>query len=176
MPSCFDDCPPFLKWAGGKRWFVARYLDVLPSQFNRYIEPFVGSGALFFALTPSRAILADLNADLIATYSAIKNDWKRVVGILAEYHKRHSKEFYYLVRSSRPRTLHCRAARFIYLNRTCWNGLYRVNRRGEFNVPVGTKEKVLLDADDFCQASVLLKGASLITSDFESVISRAGRG
>jgi DNA adenine methylase len=175
MPQSYN-CLPFLKWAGGKRWFVSRYLDLLPSEFNRYIEPFLGSGALFFAIRPHKAILADLNADLIATYSAIREDWKPVVRILSEYHREHSKDFYYSVRSSRPRTLHGRAARFIYLNRTCWNGLYRVNLRGEFNVPMGTKERVLLGADDFCRASVLLKRAALIASDFGQVVCEAGRG
>jgi DNA adenine methylase len=175
MPQS-NNCLPFLKWAGGKRWFVARYLDLLPSQFNRYIEPFLGSGALFFAMRPRTAILADLNADLIATYVAIQEDWKPVVRILGRYDREHSRKFYYLVRGSRPETLHGRAARFIYLNRTCWNGLYRVNTRGEFNVPVGTKEKVLLDADDFCQASVLLKRATLMASDFGQVVCQAGRG
>src|SRR5712664_1393684 len=108
MPYGIDGCLPFLKWAGGKRWFVSRYLNLLPDRFNRYIEPFLGSGALFFALRPPRAILADLNADLIATYSAIQEDWKQVVRILGKYHRVHSKEFYYAVRSSRPRTLHGR--------------------------------------------------------------------
>jgi DNA adenine methylase len=176
MPSRFDGCPPFLKWAGGKRWFAARYLDLLPARFDRYIEPFLGSGALFFALRPPKAILADLNADLIATYLAIQGDWKRVVRILGRHNGKHSKEFYYSVRSSQPRTPHGKAARFIYLNRTCWNGLYRVNTRGQFNVPVGTKEKVLLGADDFCRASVLLKGATLMTSDFERVVCQARQG
>ncbi len=171
-----DGSPPFLKWAGGKRWFASRYLYLIPTQFERYIEPFLGSGALFFAIKPPRAILADLNADLIATYLAVQGNWKRVVRILGEYHRRHSKDFYYLVRSSQPRTLHGRAARFIYLNRTCWNGLYRVNIRGRFNVPMGTKEKVLLNADDFFQTSALLKGATLIASDFERVVCQARKG
>jgi DNA adenine methylase len=176
MLSPSDDCRPFLKWAGGKRWFVARYLDILPTRFDRYIEPFLGSGALFFALNPTKAILSDLNVDLIQTYLAIQKDWKRVVEVLANYQRAHSSEFYYTVRSSQPRSLHGRAARLIYLNRTCWNGLYRVNVRGQFNVPMGTKQSVVLDSDDFYRTSMWLKRASLLACDFESVISRARRG
>ena len=175
-PSAQEQCLPFLKWAGGKRWFVSRYLDIIPTHFGRYIEPFLGSGALFFALQPKEAVLSDVNADLVETFSAIKENWKAVISVLRRYHRLHSPAFYYQIRSSRPRAKVTRAARFIYLNRTCWNGLYRVNVRGQFNVPVGTKEKVLLDTDDFYQASVLLKGASLMTSDFEPVICRARRG
>lgn len=176
MPDHDDACLPFLKWAGGKRWFVARYLDLLPSRFNLYIEPFLGSGALFFALKPKKALLADLNADLIETYLAIQTDWERVLAVLREYHREHSKAFYYSVRSSEPRSPHHRAARFIYLNRTCWNGLYRVNVRGEFNVPIGTKEKVLLNIDDFPECSALLKRAKLVTSDFELIVDSARHG
>src|SRR6266404_6331393 len=176
MPYAIDGCLPFLKWAGGKRWFAARYLDLLPTQFGRYIEPFLGSGALFFALNPAKAILADLNVDLIETYLAIQKDWKRVANLLDKYQLAHSKEFYYLVRSSQPRSLHSRAARLIYLNRTCWNGLYRVNVRGRFNVPVGTKQNVVLASDDFCRISLMLSRVSLVASDFESVICRARRG
>jgi DNA adenine methylase len=175
-PSPQEECPPFLKWAGGKRWFVGRYLASIPTDFGRYIEPFLGSGALFFALQPKEAILSDLNADLVETFVAIKENWKPVVSILRRYHRLHSAAFYYRVRSSGPRSVAARAARFIYLNRTCWNGLYRVNTRGEFNVPVGTKENVLRDSNDFARASALLRGASLVSSDFESVVSRARRG
>src|SRR6266852_6834887 len=175
MSPCFDRCLPFLKWAGGKRWFAARYLDLLPPRFDRYIEPFLGSGALFFALNPPKAVLADLNGDLIETYVAIQKDWKRVSEILDKYQLAHSKEFYYLVRGSRPRSLASRAARLIYLNRTCWNGLYRVNVRGQFNVPMGTKENVVLASDDFCRISRMLRGASLVAADFESIICRARR-
>lgn len=175
-PSAPEHCLPFLKWAGGKRWFVNRYLDDLPTDFGRYIEPFLGSGALFFALKPREAILSDLNADLVDTFAAIKQDWRRVVSALRRYQRLHSTAFYYRIRSSRPRSEAARAARFIYLNRTCWNGLYRVNIRGQFNVPMGTKDSVLLDCDDFPRASALLKHASLISADFESVIARARRG
>jgi len=174
--SAQKKCLPFLKWAGGKRWFVSRYLDIVPTHFGRYFEPFLGSGALFFALQPRRAVLSDLNANLIETFSAIKENWKAVTSVLRAYHRLHSTAFYYQIRSSSPRSKITRAAKFIYLNRTCWNGLYRVNVEGEFNVPVGTRENVILDSDDFRRASLLLKGASIMSSDFESVISRARRG
>jgi DNA adenine methylase len=173
--SAQKECLPFLKWAGGKRWFVSRYLDIVPTNFERYFEPFLGSAALFFCLQPKRAILSDLNSDLVETFAAVKSRWKIVASNLKRYHHLHSPEFYYRVRKSRPRSDTARAARFIYLNRTCWNGLYRVNTRGQFNVPVGTKENVVLESDDFCRASVLLKRARLVSSDFESVISMACR-
>lgn len=169
-------CLPFLKWAGGKRWLVSQYLDIVPRQFGQYIEPFLGSGALFFALQPQKAILSDLNADLIQTFGAVRSNWRPVLAKLRRYHRSHSSDFYYQVRASRPRSAHGRAARFIYLNRTCWNGLYRVNRHGKFNVPVGTKENVVLDTDDFQRVSGSLRSASLVTADFEPVIRQAGRG
>lgn len=167
---------PFLKWAGGKRWLVSSYSDLLTFPYKRYIEPFLGSGAVFFHLTPKKAILADSNKELIKTYQAIKDDWKGVKRELQKHHCNHSKKYYYAVRGSNPRTPHTKAARFIYLNRTCWNGLYRVNLHGEFNVPIGTKTNVILDTDDFEAISKLLKNADLRVGDFESVISLAGPG
>lgn len=167
---------PFLKWAGGKRWFVSRHLDAIPAYTGRYFEPFLGSGGLFFALKPRRAILADLNADLIATFSAIKQNWQGVAALLRRYQRLHSKRFYYKMRTSQPRSPSARAARFIYLNRTCWNGLYRVNLRGEFNVPKGTKKNVVLHTDDFRRVSRMLGRASLVVSDFEPIIRQARQG
>lgn len=167
---------PFLKWAGGKRWFVNRYLETVPVDFKRYIEPFLGSGALFFALRPRRAILSDLNADLVATFATVRDDWKGVVRLLRRYQQEHSAEFYYSMRTSRPRGARTKAAKFIYLNRTCWNGLYRVNRFGEFNVPIGTRQNVVLPSDDFAGCSTLLKRASLVASDFESIIRKGKNG
>ncbi len=167
---------PFLKWAGGKRWFVNRHLDLVTPSFKRYLEPFLGSGAVFFGLKPSRALLGDLNPELIATFSAIKENWKPVRTLLRRYHRLHSKRFYYRMRDSHPRSATARAARFIYLNRTCWNGLYRVNIRGQFNVPKGTKKNVLFDTDNFGRTSLVLKRASLVVSDFETVIRQARRG
>lgn len=165
---------PFLKWAGGKRWLVSSYPDLLKIPFKRYIEPFLGSGAIFFHLAPRKAILADRNQELIEAYQVIKDDWELVLHELRKHQKNHSKQYYYAIRQSKPRTPHTRAARFIYLNRTCWNGLYRVNLRGEFNVPIGTKSSVLLDTDDFGSISKLLVNVELCVSDFENIINRAG--
>lgn len=174
--NCRRTVKPFLKWAGGKRWFVSKYLTFFPSVYNRYIEPFLGSGAIFFALRPQTSILADINRDLIDTYRAIKLDWKSVLTILRVHHKNHDVKYYYKIRRSNPRTIFSRAARFIYLNRTCWNGLYRVNLKGEFNVPIGTKTEVIMVTDGFPEVSQLLQNARLMHSDFETVINRAGRG
>lgn len=166
---------PFLKWAGGKRWFVSAHPDFLSHPFNRYIEPFLGSGAVFFHLEPKKSILADRNEDLIETYQAIKDDWKNVEHELKKHHNNHSKNYYYSLRDSKPRNPYTRAARFIYLNRTCWNGLYRVNLKGKFNVPIGTKQRVILDTDNFEAVSRLLRNSDLMSDDFENVIELAGK-
>lgn len=168
---------PFLKWAGGKRWLMEypETLDIFPKEFETYIEPFLGSGAVFFKLFPKRSILSDSNADLIETYKAIRNDWRSVWKRLRVHHELHSDEYYYKVRSSNPYSSGGRAAKFIYLNRTCYNGLYRVNLKGEFNVPVGTKRNVVLESDDFNLVSELLGQAKLIVSDFEPIVDSAKR-
>ncbi len=167
---------PFLKWAGGKRWLANKHEALLNIEFNRYIEPFLGGGAVFFKLSPSKAILADTNTQLIETYQAIRDDWKKVQHLLRKHHRNHSKDYYYRIRLQRPTSLIVRAAKFIYLNRTCWNGLYRVNLKGEFNVPIGTKTNVVLDTDDFESISSLLSGTELMNADFESTLSHATRG
>jgi DNA adenine methylase len=133
---------PFLKWAGGKRWLIKQCPSIFPEKYNTYIEPFLGSGSIFFFLEPKKAILSDINKDLINAYKIIKNTPDELYDILKEYHANHSKEFYYNIRDSEFSDDIHRAARFIYLNRTCWNGLYRVNRKGKFNVPIGTKTNV----------------------------------
>jgi DNA adenine methylase len=140
------------------------------------MEPFLGSGVVFFSLEPREAILSDLNGELIAAYSAIKDNWRGVASLLGRYQKRHSKAFYYEMRDSTPTSPSARAARFIYLNRTCWNGLHRVNLQGQFNVPKGTKENVVLETDDFRKVSLALKHASLVAGDFEPIIRRAQKG
>lgn len=167
---------PFLKWAGGKRWLTSSQNDIFPSDFNTYIEPFLGSAAIYFHLAPKKALLSDLNQELIETYTAIKHDWKLVKRYLTKHHNSHSKDYYYKVRAAKPTLSNSKAARMIYLNRTCWNGLYRVNLQGRFNVPIGTKTNALLDTDDFEQTSKLLKGAKLSCCDFEETINKAESG
>lgn len=167
---------PFLKWAGGKRWLLPHADNLFPSTFNRYIEPFLGGGAVFFHLRPQASILSDINQELINTYKAIRDDWELVYRHLELHQENHDTEHYYRVRASKPRTPATKAARMLYLNRTCWNGLYRVNLRGEFNVPIGTKDTVLLDSDNFPALAELLQSSQLECRDFEWSIDQAAEG
>src|ERR1700730_4435398 len=167
---------PFLKWAGGKRWLVHQCTDFLPKQFSRYFEPFLGSAAMYFHLLPRRATLADTNAELINAYLAVKAEPKQVHRRLKRFHKLHSPDFYYQTRASIPTDPIDRAVRFIYLNRTCFNGLYRVNKKGVFNVPLGTKTRVEFDDGHLDRISRALKHASFRIADFETVIDRASDG
>ena len=167
---------PFLKWAGGKRWLVNSAARIVPANFNRYVEPFLGSAAVFFALAPKKALLADTNAELVNAYQAISSHWQLVEQSLKRHSQSHSEVYYYKLRSSKPRKPYTRAARFLYLNRTCWNGLYRVNGRGEFNVPRGTKDSVILEADDFSAIAKRLSNCDIVCQDFESTLASAQRG
>jgi DNA adenine methylase len=167
---------PFLKWAGGKRWLPRSFPWLFPEKFDRYVEPFLGGGAVFFLMKPKRALLSDVNQNLMNVYIAIKEDWRTVEAHLREYAERHSNEFYYQVRSKAPEPGAAEAARFLYLNRTCFNGLYRVNLKGVFNVPRGTKNTILMDTDDFEANAVLLADAELSTCDFAEQLSKAGEG
>ena len=135
---------PFLKWPGGKRWLVERYPDLLPTKYGTYIEPFLGSGAVYFHLEPRKAILSDANEELIAAYEAIRSDPDVVRRHLRKHNREHNRDYYYAQRDNAPRTATTRAAQFVYLNRTCFNGIYRVNLNGVFNVPIGTKTGVVL--------------------------------
>ncbi|AXY41071.1 Dam family site-specific DNA-(adenine-N6)-methyltransferase [Halomonas sp. JS92-SW72] len=164
---------PFLKWAGGKRWLVRDHPDIFPKEFNTYIEPFLGSGSVFFHLKPENALLADVNKELITTYKALRNRNRKVEALLRTYHESHSEEFYYHMREQSPEKQEEIAARFIYLNRTCWNGLYRVNLTGKFNVPKGTKNKVILDTDNFKKTAMLLRQSVIAHSDFETIVDAA---
>ena len=167
---------PFIKWAGGKRWLVDNTQFKMPDFDGRYIEPFLGGGAVFFHLSPARAILSDVNSRLIDTYQAIRSDWKSVEDELKRMHALHTKEFYYAERDRVRKALHTQAAQFLYLNRTCWNGLYRENLAGKFNVPIGTKTQVILPDDDFPAVSALLKNADLRCCDFEETLQDAKAG
>jgi DNA adenine methylase len=166
---------PFLKWAGGKRWLIpkSKELSLPVDKMNRYIEPFLGGGSMFFHLRPQSGLLTDLNSDLINSYTTIRDDWFELYSVLQNYHKQHSETFYYDIRSQEPEIPLYRAARFIYLNRTCWNGLYRVNKNGKFNVPIGTKTNVILQEDNFEALSILLQTIELKHCDFEETINQA---
>lgn len=171
-----DRVIPFLKWAGGKRWLVAKSPELFDIPFTRYVEPFLGSGAVFFHLAPKRSVLTDRNSELITTYSAIRDDWRAVWTRLRRHHRHHSKDYYYQLRSSTPRSPAGIAARLIYLNRTCWNGLYRVNLSGAFNVPIGTKTDAIYETDCFESVSQMLKSASLKSCDFSKTLDNTGDG
>ena len=163
----------FLKWPGGKNWFVKNYSYLLPVDFNRYVDPFLGGGALYFYLEPKKAIVSDINDELITTYKAIATDWERVTDRLKLHAQNHCQEYYYSIRRSRPRSPHAIAARMIYLNRTCFNGIYRVNRNGKFNVPIGSKTSVLLPTDCFDKRAIIMRGTKFQTCDFETTINKA---
>jgi DNA adenine methylase len=167
---------PFLKWAGGKRWLASSLIKEIGQPDGRYIEPFLGGGAIFFTLHPKNAVLGDLNTELVDTYRAIQTNWRGILDRLELHQEAHSKEYYYSIRSVIPVGQLDRAARFIYLNRTCWNGLYRVNLSGVFNVPIGTKDTVLLDTDDFEAIAKLLESAEVLADDFEPLIDQAAEG
>ena len=135
---------PILKWAGGKRQLLTQILPLIPDDYNRYFEPFVGAGAVLFELQPQRAVVNDTNSELINVYQVIRKYPEELISKLKKYDKAHCKEFYYKIRGldRNPEVFKNlsdieKAARTIYLNRTCFNGLYRVNRAGCFNTPIG---------------------------------------
>ena len=169
---------PFLKWAGGKRRLREQILDHLPplAVGRRYFEPFLGGGAVFFALRPDRAVLTDANPNLIDAFCAVRDEVDSVIARLARLHN--NADEYYRLRRARPRTQVARAARFIYLNKTCFNGLYRENLLGEFNVPFGRHGPNLCICDEpqLRAASEALQTAELRSMDFGGVISRARAG
>lgn len=167
---------PFLKWAGGKRWLLPHLRSFIPINFDRYIEPFLGGGAVYFGLQPKTAILSDLNSELIELYKTIRDQPKAIESKLLAHQGRHSKDYYYQIRSEVPTNRIDRAVRFLYLNRTCFNGLYRVNQRGEFNVPIGTKTKVIFENESFQDLSRTLERAELEVADFEVTIDRTMEG
>ncbi len=142
---------PFVKWAGGKRQIIDKLKKYVPLEFNTYYEPFVGGGALLFELAPINAVINDSNKELMNIYSCLcdEDKFKKVCSLLNSYEKNHSQEFYYEIRNKDKNKKaydrlsdYTKAARTIYLNKACFNGLYRVNKKNEFNVPFGKKNKV----------------------------------
>ena len=172
---------PFLKWAGGKTQLADTLLERMPMSFNVYHEPFVGSGPIFFRLYRDHkihyAVLSDLNAELIDTYLAIRDCVSEVIKILSEFP--HEEEFYYNIRTKNPWKLNLpeRAARMIYLNKTGYNGLYRVNQQGMFNVPFGRyKSPKYLDRENLIAVSHALQNVEILCTPFETIIDRTGEG
>lgn len=162
---------PILKWAGGKTQLLPALASHIPRHFDRYIEPFVGGGALFFSLQPAHAILSDRNPELVNLYVQVAADVDSVIAHLRRYEN--SKEMFYAVREQDWTGLPPSeaAARMIYLNRTCFNGLYRVNRAGEFNVPFGNYQNpVICDESNLRAASRVLKNAEIFCCDFADVL------
>jgi DNA adenine methylase len=164
---------PFLKWAGGKTQLLPQLSQFYPKRgsVKRYIEPFLGSGAVFFhfkaMVQPRKVILWDNNRELIETFQAVRDDLEQVIKLLRKHQKAHSRDFFMAMREKAPLSLAAKAARLIYLNKTCFNGLYRVNSRGVFNVPFGKHTNPGIFNEAWLRgASEQLAGARIETEDF----------
>lgn len=176
-----DSPKPFLQWVGGKREMIKQYSPHFPVEYKRYWEPFLGGGALFFALSPNKSIVNDNNPELIRSYEAVRDYPEEVIDLLALLRRKHSKDLYMAIRSIdrkidilkdlKPYEI---AARMIYLNQTCFNGVYRVNKQGQFNVPIGSSlNRVICDPEAIRKASKVLKGARIECVDFETLLKEA---
>jgi DNA adenine methylase len=162
---------PILKWAGGKGQLLQPISRIMPKKFNKYIEPFIGGGALFFSLRPEHSVIADINPELINLYNQVANNLDLVIASLETYEN--TEECFYATRGLEYNSLpnHVAAARTIYLNKTCFNGLYRVNKKGQFNVPYGKyKNPNIVDHDNLFAVSELLKQATIREGSYLSVL------
>ena len=170
-----DERTPLLKWAGGKRRLLGDILPLVPTTFHRYFEPFVGGGAVFFSLRPPMATLSDVNPDLVQMYSQVRDNVDAVVRSLRRLPN--SEADYYRIRATVPKTPVAQAARLIYLCTLSFNGIYRQNLRGEFNVPYGYKTHVKpCDEAKLKQISSDLQGTRLAVGDFEETTKSARKG
>ena len=180
---------PFIKWAGGKRRLFDQLLSYFPKNFNNYYEPFLGGGAVFFELYArgmldnKKVFLSDINAELINSFNMVKNNPYEIITKLKYFKANHSKDFYYDIRDKDRqenfKTLDklSKAARFIYLNKTCFNGLYRVNKKGCFNTPIGSyKNPNIVDEHTILNASKALQNAAIEHKSFDSVLNLAKKG
>lgn len=181
---------PFVKWAGGKRKITDLLIETFPNSFNpeknRYFEPFVGGGALMFALGRSNSKLQipgknlfinDLNPELTNTYAVIRDNVSDLIRELKKLSKRINEKDYYLIRANVPKGKIARAARFIYLNKTCFNGLWRVNSKGEFNVPFGkSKNPTLYSEENLRACSKRLQNCTITNVGFEKSVAQAKKG
>lgn len=180
-----DERPkPFIKWVGGKRQLLKQFNSMHlypPEEFDvrkaRYFEPFVGGGAVFFDLLPEKSFLSDLNSELVTTYNIIKNNVDELIISLKQY--KYEKEFFLKIRALNPIQLQDVevASRFIYLNRTCFNGMYRVNKKGGFNVPFGKYSNPLIcDELNLRRVSQVLKNVEIKCQDYKAILEIAKKG
>ncbi len=174
--SSLKSARPFIKWVGGKQSAVHSLIDFFPRSFERYYEPFIGGGSVFFSLAPLSATLSDDNKWLIDTYLAVKKDWKKVAQYLEAMLNTH--EEFLRIRDVDPWTLNLfeRAAQFIYLNKTCFRGLFRVNGRGRFNVPYGAYNRRYYDAENLEAVASMLADVEIKSGDFEFGIDGINEG
>jgi DNA adenine methylase len=166
-----------IKWAGGKTQLLSQIKPLYPKRFNLYLEPFVGGGAVFFDLQPDNALLLDSNFELINFYQVVKDNPSELLKDLEGH--RNEKDYYYEVRSLDPTQMGSieRASRFLFMNKTCFNGLWRVNKKGKFNVPFGRYKKPnFWDRENLYMVSVALQNTEVICSDFSSVLEYATPG
>ncbi len=177
------EIPTLVKWAGGKKQLLNQFDKFFPKKIDRYIEPFLGGGAVAFYIIkrfhPKNVFLSDINEELVNAYKAVQLNVPELIEALSLLAKKHSKEFYYKIRAQDPQKLSDvdRAARLIYLNKTCFNGLYRVNSEGKFNVPIGEhKHLQIVDTKDLMEINHLLKHAIIKTMPFEKVLDFAKKG
>ncbi|MCE8163860.1 MAG: Dam family site-specific DNA-(adenine-N6)-methyltransferase [Candidatus Moeniiplasma glomeromycotorum] len=166
---------PFVKWVGGKTQFLEIIQFLVPISCENFIEPFVGGGAVFLNIQPYRLIINDINQELITTYQVIKEKSQELIKLLNEYERKHNQEFYEALKKQEPKNLTSLeiAARFIYLNKTGYNGLYRVNGQGKFNVPFGQKEKVkLFDKQNILAISEYLNNDNyqILNQDYQQIL------
>ena len=172
---------PIVKWVGGKCQLMFELLKNMPKSYNRYFEPFIGGGALFFELQPENAYISDMNEELINLYSVVRNN---VCELIADLNKHEVSKEYFLTIRNLDRTDEYknlsnvqRASRFIYLNRTCFNGLYRVNSQGQFNVPFGNyKNPRIVDENNLLNCSELLKNTEIKCADFSEILTKVKKG
>ena len=179
------DIKPLVKWAGGKTQLLNEIIPMLPKEYNTYYEPFIGGGALYFALHPEKAVINDYNVQLINLYKQCRDNPNELLAHMDRLTEEHinSKEYFNSVRSKfnvclKENELSIEsAALLVYLNKSCFNGLYRLNSKGEFNTPSGHKEKVnLYDTKNFKDVSMTLKNATIMSGDFEKACENAKAG
>lgn len=165
-----------VRWAGSKRQIVPLLLEHVPDEFDRYVEPFCGSGALFFALAPAQALLADINEELVLLLDVLKRHPRRLSTAVSEMEVTEAR--YYEIRDQRPEDLTDfeRAARLLYLTRNSFNGIYRTNRKGHFNVPMGRRTGDHPPERIFYRCSYALRAATLVAQDFTKTLELSGPG